>query len=78
MAEPINMKLGMYVMPTGYLNGVLYKSVPSVIPTLTPIKLYCFIDYITRTYTPKSFFYSYQIFKLQWKERGEQFFPEHP
>jgi hypothetical protein len=33
----------------GVLNGVFHKSIPSAIPTLQPPKLYCFIDFITRT-----------------------------
>jgi hypothetical protein len=31
-----------------YLNGVVHKSHPSVMPTLQPLKLYGFIDYITK------------------------------
>jgi hypothetical protein len=30
----------------GYLNSTIHKSLPSVVPTLQPLKLYCFSDFI--------------------------------
>jgi hypothetical protein len=56
MSEPTVMRLSMYEYNAtwSYLNGVLHKSLPSMIPTLQPPKWCCFIDFITHT---KVFFY---------------------
>jgi hypothetical protein len=45
------MKLGMYIMPSEATStGVLHKYLPSVIPTMRPLNLYCFTDFIIQTY----------------------------
>jgi hypothetical protein len=45
--EPILMKRDMLIVPSKAISTAhLKKSVPSVIPTLQPPKLYCFIDFI--------------------------------
>jgi hypothetical protein len=36
-----------YHVVWGHLNGVIYKSLPSVVSTLQPPKLYYFIEFIT-------------------------------
>jgi hypothetical protein len=59
----------------GHQNGILHKSHPSVIPTLQPLKLYCFID-IMHIYW--IFFSACHIRYSKHNERkvGNYFFPE--
>jgi hypothetical protein len=61
---PFILNYPVYHVIWDHLNSVLHISLPSVILTLEPPKLYCFIGFIIKC----SFDILYQILKLQWKE----------